>query len=65
MILDSLKIREATRDDINRLLLKKLPDSLNSGQKTHRINNLIQSLRISGKIKNHGSDRGSIWRIAE
>jgi len=52
----------ASRQDINRLILNKLPDVLNDTQKTYKINNLI--VEMSKKdclIKNSGSDKKPKW----
>lgn len=64
LILDRLtEFGGATRQDINRLLLKKLSDGLSPSQKTFKIGNLINNLRRSGKIFNAGSRRLPIWKL--
>jgi ATP-dependent DNA helicase RecG len=47
----------ATRQDIDSLLLEKLPEIYQGEQKTNKINNLLGSLRKTNKIKNIGSYR--------
>lgn len=55
-----------TREDIDRLLLDKLPEVLTEGQKMDKIHNLLNSLsRKQGKIRNVGSRRFSQWVLAE
>ncbi len=64
LVLDCLELKgQATKSDLKKLLITKLPESLTPNQKTHRINNIIQSLRISRKIKNEGSDTSPIWKL--
>jgi len=49
-----------SREDINKLLLNKLPEVLSSEQKAARVHNLLTSL--SGKrIKNVGTRQASKW----
>ncbi len=50
-----------SRKDVDQLLLPKLPDRLTAEQKLRRINNLLQSLRQSGKIDNRGSRGHPQW----
>jgi ATP-dependent DNA helicase RecG len=49
------------RNEIDRLLLDKLPEILTTEQKTVLIHNLLTNLRKSGVIKNVGSKRFSKW----
>jgi len=66
LIMDYLnKYHSATRQDINKLLWRKLSDALDSGQKETKISNLITSMRRAGKIKNSSSRRTPNWKIAE
>jgi ATP-dependent DNA helicase RecG len=51
------------REEINRLLLDKLPEGLTSEQKAMMIHNLLSDLRIKGAIKNVGSRRFPKWKI--
>lgn len=48
------------RADFNRLLLDKLPDVLDVKQKSHKIKNLLQSLRNEGVIVAEGKS----WRMS-
>jgi ATP-dependent DNA helicase RecG len=54
---------EATRAEINQLLLDKLSDVLTDKQKVHKINNLLSKLRNSGLILNAGTDSAPRWRL--
>jgi ATP-dependent DNA helicase RecG len=49
------------REEIDQLLLAKLPDRLTEVQKRRKINNLIQKLRRSGNILNRGSRHRPAW----
>jgi len=59
------KFGEASREEINKLLLPKLSDSLSDDQKTTKINNLLTKWRRAELIRNLGSDRASRWSLAE
>ena len=59
------KFGEATRKEINALLLPKLSEVLTDEQKTNKINNLMTKMRRQGLIENLGSDKGSRWVLAE
>lgn len=62
MIIELLKKHTwATRSDIDKLLLKKLPDILPPAAKNTKIGNLISHLRIAGRIQNTGSTRRPRW----
>jgi len=55
-----------TREDIDRLLLDKLPEVLTEAQKLDKIHNLLNTLsRKQGKIRNVGSRRFSQWVLVE
>jgi len=49
------------REEIDRLLVDKLPEVLSSDQKTAMIHNLLTSLRQTGLIRNIGSRRFPQW----
>lgn len=53
-----------SRKDIDDALLEKLPDRLTSKQKQVRVRNLLQELRISGKITNQGTRARPTWIVA-
>lgn len=59
------KFGEATRAEINKLLLGKLSDALTDEQKIIKINNLLTKLRRRGVISNAGVDSAPRWQIAE
>lgn len=56
---------QASRADIDKLLLDKLSDALSHGQKIHKISNLLTKLRRRGVIVNVGSRGKPEWRLAE
>lgn len=49
------------REEIDQLLLPKLPDRLTEQQKRRKINNLLQKLRRAGNIRNRGSRPQPAW----
>ena len=58
---------QASRQDIDELLLDKLPDVLTLQQKTNKINRLL-SYKMSKKlnlIKNVGSTKSSSWVLVK
>ena len=59
------EFEEATRKEINKLLLPKLSDALSPDQKVTKINNLLTKLRRKQRIVNLGSDRDPRWHLAE
>ncbi|MBL3529440.1 MAG: putative DNA binding domain-containing protein [gamma proteobacterium endosymbiont of Lamellibrachia anaximandri] len=59
------KFGQATRQEIDTLLMGKLSDALNEEQKRHKIGNLLTKLRRSGRIRNTGSRKASQWELAE
>ncbi len=64
LILDYLeKYGQASRQDINALLLTKLPDVLSTTQKMNKIRNLMQTMRKEALIHRDGSRTNAVWRI--
>jgi ATP-dependent DNA helicase RecG len=59
------KFGQADRAEINKLLLDKLSDALDAGQKDKKVANLLTKLRRAGRINNDGSRGHPIWRLAE
>lgn len=59
------KFGEASRADINKLLLDKLSDALNEKQKAIKISTLLTRLRRQRAIVNAGSDTAPSWRLAQ
>lgn len=58
------KFNQATRKQLDELLLDKLPDILNQQQKVNKITNLIANLRDKGEIINEGnSKKTAIWKM--
>ena len=66
LVLDYLaKFKEANRQEINRLLMDKLSDSLSEDQKESRIRNLLQEMRVENSIEVIGRGRKSIWVLSK
>lgn len=64
LVIDYLqKFKEASRLELEKLLLNKLSDSLSLQQKKGKISYLITKMRNSGEIQNLGSDRKPRWRL--
>lgn len=59
------KFGQADRAEINKLLLDKLSDALDAGQKDKKVANLLTKLRRAGRINNDGSRGHPIWKLAE
>lgn len=59
------KFGQADRAEINKLLLDKLSEALDAGQKEKKVANLLTKLRRAGRINNAGSRGHPIWKIAE
>lgn len=59
------KFGQADRAEINKLLLDKLSDALDAGQKEKKIANLLTKLRRAERITNAGSRSHPIWKLAE
>ncbi len=66
LIVDYLeKFGQATRKEINDLLIPKLSEAINSDQKDTKISNLLTKMRRSGRIDNRGSRANPIWHLAD
>lgn len=62
LVLDYLgEFKEATRHEINQLLMDKLSDSLSEDQKKSHIKNLLQEMRSEGSINALRTGRRSVW----
>lgn len=55
------KYGQATRKDIDDLLLAKLPDVLDASQKAHKVRNLLQAMRRDRLIYRIGPKAVAIW----
>ena len=53
----------ATREDLNRLLLDKVSDALDSKRKRNFITNLLQEMKREKLIDVDGATRGAFWRL--
>ncbi len=58
------KYGQATRQELDDLLLTKLPEVLDKAQKINKIRNLQQAMRRSGLIERSGPKVSPIWRPA-
>ena len=62
IIIDYLKkFGEGKREDFERVLLGKLPDVLDQKQKSNKIKNNLQKLRVKGII----SPIGKVWKMSK
>lgn len=59
--------KEASRKDIDTLLMDKLPDILNNDQKRNKINRLLSELMRKRRniIRNAGNDKRPVWVLTE
>ncbi|QIH77408.1 hypothetical protein GTN30_01840 [Macrococcoides canis] len=55
------KYPKSTKQEIYYLLEDKLPNALDKQQKMKKVDNLLQALFRSGKIKSTGRGLGSGW----
>lgn len=56
------KYGQATRKDVDDLLLSKMPDVLEAAQKAHKVRNLLQAMRREGEIYRDGPKATAVWR---
>jgi len=56
---------QASRDEIDSLLMDKLSDGLSNEQKKNKISNLLTKLRRHKRIYNAGSRGKPLWQLAE
>lgn len=66
LVTDYLALKgQASRADINKLLLDKLSDALDEKQKANKISTLLTKLRRQGTTMNTGSDTAPCWKLVE
>ena len=64
LVLDYLhKYGQAARADLDALLLAKLPDVLDAGQKANKLKNLLQGMRRAGLVHRSGPRSLGVWRL--
>ncbi|WP_294618785.1 RNA-binding domain-containing protein [uncultured Bacteroides sp.] len=64
LIMKALKEHNVlTKQEITKLLWKKLPDILNEEQKYHKVTNLLTKLRLQNRIVNQRQGSISYWQI--
>lgn len=62
LVMDYLeKFREASRHDLDLLLMDKISDALNADQKKQFVTNLLQEMRREGLIETSGTTRWAKW----
>lgn len=62
LVMDYLeKFREASRHDLDLLLMDKISDALNADQKKQFVTNLLQEMRREGLIEPSGTTRWAKW----
>lgn len=59
------KFGQASRTEVDKLLLEKLSDVLTLDQKKSKISNLLTKMRRQGRIVNHGPKTKPVWKLAE
>jgi ATP-dependent DNA helicase RecG len=59
------KFGQASREEIDKLLIDKLSDVLDFDQKQNKIGNLLTKLRRRGAIKNAGAKKTPSWQLAD
>ncbi len=59
------KFGEATRGDLDELLIGKLSDALEPNQKTRFVGNLLQEMKNEGQIVPDGTSRWAKWRLTK
>jgi hypothetical protein len=52
------------REEVDALLLPKLPERLNQEQKLRKVQNLMQELRRAGRIERTGTLEGARWILS-
>ncbi len=57
------KYGQATRRDMDDLLLAKLPEVLDPAQKAHKIRNLLQAMRRDDLIHRTGPKMSAVWHL--
>jgi ATP-dependent DNA helicase RecG len=54
---------QATRADLDALLLAKLPDVLTAAQKANKVKNLLQAMRRAGEVHPRGPRSAATWHL--
>lgn len=57
------KYGQASRRDLDELLLSKLPDVLDAAQKGNKVRNLLQAMRREGLIRREGPKATAVWHL--
>ena len=59
------QFENATRQDLDKLLLNKISDALTKEQKKQVITNLLQEMRRTGVLTSHGTTRWATWSLSK
>jgi ATP-dependent DNA helicase RecG len=59
------KFGEATRAELDELLIGKVSDALNAYQKRRFIANLLQEMKKAGRLMPDGVSRWAKWRLTK
>ena len=66
LVLDYLRqYGQATRTDLDALLLGKLPEVLSGAQKANKVKNLLQTMRRAEQIEPDGPRSATVWRLSK
>ena len=66
LVLDYLgQYGQATRADLDALLLGKLAEVLSPSQKANKIKNLLQAMRRTEQIEPDGPRSATVWRLSK
>ncbi len=57
------KFKQASRKEIDELLLDKLPDILNEKQKANKVKNILSWLKDKNEVERLGSKTNAIWQL--
>ncbi len=66
LVMDYLEqFGSASREELDKLLLSKLPDGLDADQKDSLIHNLLTRMRRKSHVENQGTRKASKWVLAQ
>ena len=54
---------QASRADLDALLLAKMPDVLSADQKANKVKNLLQAMRRAGLVHRRGANVTAVWQL--
>ncbi len=59
------QFEQATRKDLDALLIAKLSDAMNAKQKKAFVTNLLQEMKMDGQVEPDGVTRWATWRLSK